>query len=136
MIPPKTRMLLLCVALAACGDRAPKTATFHDALPFLPLPPKATFVNRSGGPDALQVTVRSPETPDQISEYYRRTLQRGGWRVLSDQKDKEGATVIFAQKQGPPLWIRVQQAGDGNGTLVQLLGAVMGAKDSTAKPAS
>jgi hypothetical protein len=137
MIPSKIRVLFLCAGLAACGDKAPKTASLRDALPFIPLPPQATFVSRSGGPDALQITLRSPGKADDITAYYRAVLQKGGWRLVSDAKDKDGATVLFAEKKGPPLWIRVQPAEDGNGTLVQLSGAVVTQKDSAAaKPAS
>jgi hypothetical protein len=137
MIPSKMRALLLCAGLAACGDKAPKTASLHDALPYVPLPPQATFVSKSGSADALQITVRSPAKADQITAYYRGVLQRGGWHLVSDQKDKDGATVLFAEKKGPPLWIRVLPAEDGNGTLVQLTGAVVTRTDSAAaKPAA
>jgi hypothetical protein len=137
MTPSKIRFVLLTVGLAACGDRAPKTASLHDAMPFVPLPPQASFVQRSGGPDALQITVRSPAPADQVAAYYRDVLQRNGWHLVSDTKDKDGAVVLFAEKKGPPLWVRVQQAEDGNGTLVQLSGAVVSRTDSAAaKPAS
>lgn len=137
MIPSRIRFLVLVAGLAACGDRTPKTASLHDAMPFVPLPPGATFVQKSGGPDALQITVRSPAKADAVATYYRGVLQKNGWRLVSDQKDKEGATVLFAEKKGPPLWIRVQRAEDGNGTLVQLSGAVVSPRDSTrVKPAS
>lgn len=128
---------MLAIGLAACRDSAPKTASLHDAMPFLPLPPGATFVQKSGGPDALQITVRSPSTADQVAAYYRGVLQKNEWRLVSDQKDKDGATVLFAEKKGPPLWIRVEQARDGNGSLVQLSGAVVSVPDTArAKPAS
>jgi hypothetical protein len=137
MRPSQIRLLVLCAGLAACGDSAPKTASLHDAMPFVPLPPGATFVQRSGGPDALQITMRSPAKADEVSAYYRGVLQKNGWRLVSDQTDKDGATVLFAEKKGPPLWIRVQQAEDGNGTLVQLSGAVVPPRDSDkVKPAS
>jgi len=137
MTPSKIRFLLFTVGLAACGDRAPKTASLHEAMPFVPLPPQATFVQRSGGPDALQITVRSPATADRVAAYYRDVLHRNGWHLVSDAKDKDGAVVLFAERKGPPLWVRVEQAQDGNGTLVQLSGAVVSRTDSAAaKPAS
>jgi len=106
-------------------------------MPFVPLPPEATFVQQSAGPDALQITVRTPVKVDAITAYYRGLLQRNGWRLVSDQTDKDGATVFLAEGKGRPLWIRVQQAEDGHGSLVQLSGAVVSPRDSAAaKPAS
>jgi hypothetical protein len=137
MIRSQIRLLLLSAGLVACSDKAPKVASLHDAMPFLPLPPQATFVQKSGGPDALQITLRSPAKADAIVAYYRGLLQKNGWRLVSDQTDKDGVTVLFAERKGPPLWIRVQQAQDGAGSLVQLSGAVVSPRDTTAaKPAS
>ena len=138
MIPPQIRLLVFCAGLAACGDKAPKTVSLHEAMPYVPLPPEATFVQKSGGPDALQITVRSPAAADYVTAYYRGVLKKGGWNLVSDQKDADGATVLFAEKKGPPLWIRVREAEDGKGSLVQLSGAVVTPHDSgtRAKPSS
>jgi hypothetical protein len=137
MIPTKIRFLVLVAGIAACGDRAPKPVSMHEAMPFLPLPPGAIFVEKRGGPDALQITLRSPAKADSVATYYRRVLQRGGWRLVSDQTDRDGATVLFAEKKGPPLWIRVQQEADSNGSLIQVAGAVTASRDSArVKPAS
>ena len=137
MIPYRIRCVLLCAALAACGDRAPKTPKLSDALPNLPLPPQATFVGRAGGPDALQITVRSPARADVVAAYYRNLFKSGGWRLVNDATDADGATVLLAQQSGPPLWVRIRNADDGPGTLVELTGAVPTKTDSSAaKPAS
>jgi hypothetical protein len=136
MIPTKIRWLVLCAALAACGDKAPKMAKFNEALPNLPLPPQASFVGRSGGPDALQITVRSPASPDAVADYYRAVLKTGNWKLVNDAKDAEGATVLFAHQNGPPLWVRIQ-AREGGGSTVELSGAVLSKIDSAgARPAS
>ena len=127
------RYLVLCAALAACGDKAPKTAKLSDALPNLPLPPQASFVSRAGGPDALQITVRSPARADAVAAYYRDVLKTGGWRLVSDATDAEGATVLLADQDGPPLWVRIRDAEDGRGTLVELSGAVLPKTDSAAR---
>jgi hypothetical protein len=133
----KRGAILLCLGLVACGDKRPKSASMQDAMPFVPLPPQATFLNQSRGPDALQITVRSGVKPDEVTAYYRGILKRNGWQVVSDAKDNDGAAVILAQKNGPPLWIRVQSTEGGAASLVQLMGAVVARTDTAAaKPAS
>ena len=136
MIPTKIRWLVLCAALAACGDKTPKLAKFNEALPNLPLPPQASFVGRSGGPDALQVTVRSPASPDAVAGYYRGVFKTGQWKLVNEAKDADGATVLLAQRNGPPLWVRIQPR-EGGGSTVELSGAIVSRIDSAgAKPAS
>ena len=136
MIPTKIRWLVLAAALVACGDKTPRMAKFNEALPNLPLPPQPSFVGRSGGPDALQVTVRSPASPDAVADYYRAVFKTGKWKLVNEAKDAEGATVLFAQQNGPPLWVRIQ-AADGGGSRVELSGAILTKVDSAgAKPAS
>src|SRR5215217_5922984 len=107
MIPTKFRWLVLAAALAGCGDKPARTATFSETLPNLPLPPEARFVGRSGGPDALQVTLRTPAQADAVAGYYRAVFKTGNWKLVNDAKDAEGATVLFAQQNGPPLWVRI-----------------------------
>jgi hypothetical protein len=132
MIPSKIRAVLLCLALVACGDKRPKTPPVDEVLPNLPLPPEPTLVERRGGSDALQITVRSPASVEQVSAYYRKVLTSGNWKLVSDAKDSEGATVLLAEQKGPPLWVRIKDAGQGGGTLVQIAGAVVSKADSGA----
>ena len=83
-------------------------AKVNEALPNLPLPPQPSFVSRSGGPDALQITVRSPASPEAVAAYYRAVFKTGQWKLVNDAKDADGATVLLAQRNGPPLWVRIQ----------------------------
>jgi hypothetical protein len=137
MIPTKIRWLVLCATLGACGDKAPKMAQLNQALPNIPLPPQVKFVGRTGGPDALQVTVRTPADADAVATYYRSVFKTGNWKLVNDAKDAEGATVLFAQQNGPPLWVRILPAPDGGGTLIELSGAILSKADSVGtKPAS
>jgi hypothetical protein len=124
--------LSLALAVAACGDERPaRVATVHETLPTLLLPPSPTFVSKSGGADALQISVRTPMEADQVAEYYRKLLKSGGWSLASDAKDRDGATVLLAQHQGPPLWVRIERATGAPGSLVQLTGAVLSRADSS-----
>ena len=136
MKPTRIRALLLCLALAACGDKPEKPAELAQAMPNLPLPPKSTFVRKSAGPQAVQVTVETPSPPAAVAEYYRDVFKRGGWRLVNEAKDKSGATVLLAEQAGPPLWVRIRPSG-ATGSVVELSGAVVTKTDSAgAKPAS
>jgi hypothetical protein len=130
MIPLKIRVVVLGLALVACGDRAPKGPKMADVFPNLPLPPQATFVSRSGGAEALQITLRSSRKADEVVAYYRATFKTGGWNLVSDVRDAEGAVVLLAKQKGPPLWVRIRSTEDSAASLVELSGAVS-ARDST-----
>ncbi|HET6579430.1 MAG TPA: hypothetical protein VFG66_13990 [Gemmatimonadales bacterium] len=134
MIPSRIRYLVLCAALAACGrDKPPKMASMNEALPNIPFPPDPTIVGRAGGPDALQLTVRSAVQVDKVAEYYRGLFKTGGWRLVNDARDADGAIVLLAQQHGSPLWVRIRDAGGGQGALVELTGAVVEHADSAVK---
>jgi hypothetical protein len=137
MIPIRLWAVLLggAAALGAC-DKPPPMAKMSEALPTLPLPPNASFVERAGGPDVLKITVRSSASADAVAAYYRQALQKDGWHLMNDAKDAEGAVVLFAQQKGPPLWVRIQNAGDGEGSLVELSGAVLSKADTAPKKSS
>jgi hypothetical protein len=121
-----------CVLLLACGPDAPPAVKSPDTFtvfPNLPLPPGAKFVSRAGSSDALQITMFSPGEATQVVEYYRDVLSKGRWRLVSDQKKPDGKVVLYAEQDGPPIWISVWPTTDSAGTMVQLAGAVV-AKDS------
>jgi hypothetical protein len=124
------------VLLAACTaePRRPEPPAFNQAFSSLPLPPNPEFVSRAGSADALQITIRTPADVAQVADYYRGALTQGKWRLVSDIKSADGSTALYAEQDGPPLWVRIWKSPDRPGTMVQLTGAVV-ARDS-AKPAS
>ncbi|HEY7637086.1 MAG TPA: hypothetical protein VH763_16165 [Gemmatimonadales bacterium] len=132
MLPARIRsVLILGLLLVACRDRTPQTPKFSQVFPNLPLPPQPTFVSRAGGPDALQFTFHSPEPADQVAAYYRKVFKQGGWKLVSDAKDADGVVVLLAEQKGPPLWVRIRKSDSGQGSVVELAGAVLAKKDST-----
>jgi hypothetical protein len=131
MPSPKYLLIILGAAVLGCGSEPPPKPP--DALvvfPNLPLPPNAQFVSRAGGADALQITLFSPAAASGVTEYYRQTLSKGKWRLLSDVKKPDGSIVLYAEQDGPPMWVRIWPTSDGAGTMVELAGAVI-RKDST-----
>jgi len=135
MIPTKIRIGLAVLVLVGCRDKGAEMAQVYDVFPTLPLPPAASVVSREGSPEALKLTLRSSATPAKVEAYYRQTLTKNGWRLVSDARDAEGAVVLLAQQNGPPLWVRIQSTKDSVGTMVELAGAVSN-RPKAGKPAS
>jgi hypothetical protein len=136
MIPTKIRVGLVVLALIGCRDKPPEMAKISEVFPNLPLPPAASLVSREGSADALKLTLMAKARPAMVEAYYRDALSsRNGWRLVSDTRDADGALVLLAQQDGPPLWVRIQSTDDSVMTKVELAGAlVSGTK--TNKPAS
>lgn len=135
MIPTKIAVGLVVLALAGCKDREPEMAKISDVFPNLPVPPRASVISRDGSPDAIKLTLMSNASPAEVEAYYRDVLGRGGWKLVSDTRDAEGAVVLMAEQDGPPLWVRIQSTSDSVATKVELAGAVT-ARARTGKPAS
>jgi hypothetical protein len=117
--------------LLACGSeqRNPKPPELAEAFSNLPLPPNPEFVSQAGGAGALQITLRTPANDSQVANYYRGLLSQGNWRLISDIKGRDGVTALYAEHDGPPLWVRIWPATDRGWTMVQLTGAAV-PKDS------
>ena len=93
--------------------------------PDLPLPPDARFVSRAGSADALQLTLFSPAKVGLVTDYYRNRLSKGKWRLVSDIKRPDGSLALYAEQDGPPLWVRIWPTSDSAGTMVELAGALV-----------
>jgi hypothetical protein len=124
------------LALVACKDKGPQTPKVSQVFPNLPLPPNASVVSRGGGTDALQITLISSAKVKDVEAYYRATLSKNGWRLVNDMRDRDGSVVLFAEQDGPPLWVRIKSTDDSVATMVELAGAVLPDTTTRAKPAS
>jgi hypothetical protein len=124
------------LALVACKDKGPQTPKVSQVFPNLPLPPNASVVSKSGGPDALQITLISPVKAKDVETYYRAILSRNGWRLVNEMRDRDGSVVLLAEQNGPPLWVRIKSTDDSVATMVDLAGAVFADTAKRAKPAS
>jgi hypothetical protein len=96
-----------------------------EAMPDLPVPPLSSVISRSGGEDALQITFRSSWPPDSMASYYRNILSSGAWRLVSDTRNQDGTISLYAEREGPPLWVTIQKDSTSRGSLLSLGGAVV-----------
>jgi hypothetical protein len=110
--------------LAGCGSDAPKTPRIQDVLPNMPLPPNAAIVSREGGEEALQFTFQSSDSASTVAQYYRLSLPNTGWNLISDQRSREGEISIYAERNGPPIWIAIRPDSTTGGSIVRIAGAV------------
>jgi hypothetical protein len=126
---------LAAAAILACESEPPPPTppAFARAFSHLPLPPNPQVISRAGSADALQLTVFSPIETARVADYYRTQLTKGNWRLVSDIKSPDGATALYAEHDGPPLWVRIWKANDRPGTMVQLTGAVVAQDSARAK---
>ncbi len=126
---PATRLhpllaLALLLPAAGCGrDERPIPPSVTEAFAEIPFPPKSSFVGRSGGQDVLTLSLRSGEKYELVLAYYRDVLGRAPWRILSDERDADQGRVIYAEREGRPLWVRIRPEGR-SWSLVDLTGGV------------
>jgi hypothetical protein len=127
---PRFYLSVVFGLLLGCGSEAPppKPPDAFAVFPDLPMPPEARVVSRAGGSDALQLTIFSPTKADAITDYYRNELSRGKWRLVGDVKRPDGSVALYAEQDGPPLWVRIWPTSDSAGTMVELAGALVAKK--------
>lgn len=94
-----------------------------ETLPNFPLPPNAELVSREGGEDALKFRFRSDLAPGQLADYYRGVLGKPPWRLVSDTPAPDGAVTLYAEQDGPPIWVSIRKAAGAAGSFVDIAGA-------------
>lgn len=135
MLSPRHFLSVVCAVLLACGSEPPppKPPSAFDVFTDLPLPPASQFVSQAGSQDALQIRLLSATSPDQVTGFYRDALSRGKWRLISDVKKPDGSVVLYAEQDGPPMWVRIWPTSDKQGTMVELAGAVLARRTDSLK---
>lgn len=125
MKTPLPLVALLGLALAACVGKegSEKAAPTPPVFAGVPLPALARVVDTVGTPEAARAVLLVGMTVDSVAAYYRRELPRAGFRVVGDVAD--GPRVdLYAQRNGPPLWVQIQPSRDSGITQFAIIGAV------------
>jgi hypothetical protein len=128
--------LAIVLGLSACSEKkAPEIPDVFAVFPVIIMPPGGSFVSKSGSKDALALRLRTPAKADAAANFYRAALRPPAWRLVSDSKDNQGATLLYAEHSGRPLWVRIWPDSEFNATFVELTGAVQTLHpDSTKAP--
>jgi hypothetical protein len=127
----KTPLLLAAAALvtiAACvaKDDTGTPVRTPAVLAGVPIPDVAQVVDTSGTADAARVVLAIAWPPDSVAAFYRRELPKAGFRIVGDQGDSVRID-LYAQRNGPPLWIQMLHGRRPGTTEYTLIGAVGGA---------
>ena len=118
----KTVMALVLLLATACSEPR-KEVRISEALPTIPLPPESHIIGKEVGEDAVKVQLRSSWAPDDLAAYYRDVFGSPPWRIISDVKTRDGTIIIYAEQNGPPLWVSISRATGSEGSFVDLAGA-------------
>jgi hypothetical protein len=119
----KSIVLFALLLAAACSEPKKQEANVFDVMPTIPLPPASQVIGREGGEEAVKIRFRSSMDADSVASYYRRILAGRPWRLVSDVKAADGTITLYAEQDGPSLWVSIRRASGSAGSFVDLAGA-------------
>ncbi|HWA56758.1 MAG TPA: hypothetical protein VG692_05855 [Gemmatimonadales bacterium] len=119
----RTALLLSALLLVVACSEPRKLPEIGETIPNLPVPPSAQLLSREGGEDALKLQFRSTLQPDEVAAYYRDVLSKAPWSLVNDARQPDGSIAMYAEQDGPPLWVTVRKADGAAGSIVDLAGA-------------
>jgi hypothetical protein len=107
-------------------DATRKPARAPALLAGVPIPDVARVLDTTGTADAARIVLSIAWPPDSVASFYRRELPKVGFRIVGDLADSTGID-LYAQRDGPPLWIQVRPGRQPNTAEYTVIGAVGGA---------
>lgn len=116
-------LVALGLGLMACAEPPKKQAQLGETLPNLPLPPSGEMISREGGEDALKLRFRSDVLPEPMLQYYRGVLGKPPWRLVSDTPSPDGSVTLYAEQEGPSIWVTIRKADGAAGSFIDIAGA-------------
>ena len=121
-----TILAFAALAFGGCNPESqPEPPDLVDVMPILPLPPAYEPVSVAGSDDALQLTFRSTVDQDNVALFYRQTFTVDPWTLVSDTHAPDGSSVLYAEVDGSPIWVRISSTPGAPGSTIQLSGALV-----------
>jgi|GEM_PF-1641217 len=119
------------VLLVGCTPDRPKLPSLPDAFAALPLPPSSEFLGRSGSEDALMFTFRSALVADTMAAYYKALFASDTtYHVMNTTVGASGEHAFYIEYLRRPIWLRIRPEAGSVGSIVELTGAVLPARDT------
>jgi len=100
----------------------------------VPFPREARVVDTSYTADAVRAVLSVDAPSSLVLAFYRRELPKAGFRIIGDVGDSAEAD-LYAQRDGPPLWVQVRRGprpGTARFTLIGAVGRATARRDSAA----
>ncbi len=123
---------LAATLLLGCTRDRPKLPSLPAAFATLPLPPTPEYLGQSGSEDALMFTFRSATPADVVAEYYRGLFVADTiYHMISNTRGAEGEHAYYVEYNKRPLWVRIRPEAGNEGSIIELMGAVVAGADTT-----
>jgi hypothetical protein len=127
----KTSLVLVAAlgaALAGCiakeGERSAGGSP-PQVFKGVPFPREAHVVDTTTTADAVRAVLSVDAPSSLVLAFYRRELPKAGFRIVGDVGDSAEAD-LYAQRDGPPLWVQVRRGPRPGTAQFTLIGAVSG----------
>ncbi len=117
-----------CIAKEADSAGGPPPQVFRG----VPFPREARLVDTTTTADAVRAVLAVDAPSSLVLAFYRRELPKAGFHILADPGDSAEAD-LYAQRDGPPLWVQVRRGtrpGTAQFTLIGAVGARPGRRDT------
>lgn len=127
----KTSILLVAALGAVLGGCVAKESDRAAGTPppqlfkGVPFPREARVVDTTSTADAVRAVLRVDAPSELVLAFYRRELPKAGFHIIGDVGDSAEAD-LYAQRDGPPLWVQVRRGARPGTAQFTLIGAVGG----------
>ena len=108
--------------LVACAGKEEKPPATPNVLSGVPVLTGSQLIDTTRTPEAAGAVFFLQMPPDTVAALYRAILMANRWRIVGDLRD-QGGTDLYAEREGPPLWIQIRPA-QGGATRYTLIGAL------------
>ncbi|HMG18379.1 MAG TPA: hypothetical protein VK573_06625 [Gemmatimonadales bacterium] len=117
-------MLALLVACERPGNPEQTRQLAGKALSGTLTYPGSTMVSVSAGEEAAELVMASPDSVQDVAQWFLRALPLNRWDVKRTINDRGGTVTIYAEQGKRPLWLTLRPNVGGPGTTYTMIGVI------------